>query len=73
MKRDDDRYGADYAVIEGELTGAQSMEFAEYAGFLANYGIRLRELAAKHPFPDGAFIHLRTYADEFLEELHRDT
>jgi hypothetical protein len=72
VKRDDERYAADYAVIEGELTAAQSMEFAEYAGLLANYGLRLRELAAKHPFPDGAFVRLRMYADDFLEELHKD-
>lgn len=73
MKRDDERYAAEYAVIEGELTAAQSMEFAEYAGFLANYGLRLQELAAKHSFPEGTFVRLRMYADEFLEELHRDT
>lgn len=73
MKRKDEQYAADYAVIEEELTAAQVLEFGPYAGFLADYGLRIRQLAAKHPFPDGAFIHLRGYADEFLEELHRDT
>jgi hypothetical protein len=70
MRRRDEQYAADYAVIEQDLIKAQKLEFGPYAGFLADYGIKLRELAAKHPHPDGAFIHLRTNADEFLEKLH---
>lgn len=70
MNRNDEQYSADYAAIEQDLIAAQELEFGAYAGFLAHYGIKLRGLADKHPFPDGAFIHLRTYADDFLEELH---
>lgn len=72
MKRRDEQYADDYAVIEQDLTEAQELEFGAYCGFMADYGIKLRELAAKHPFPDGAFIHLRTYADDFLDELHAE-
>jgi hypothetical protein len=70
VKKNDEQYAADYAVIEQDLTEAQELEFGPYAGFLADYGLRLRKLAAKHPFPDGAFVHLRTYADHFLDQLH---
>jgi len=72
VKRNDEQYAADYAVIEQDLTDAQELEFDAYCGFMADYGIKLRELAAKHPYPDGSFIHLRTYADRYLEGLHAD-
>jgi hypothetical protein len=72
VKRRDEQYAADYAVIEQDLTEAQELEFGAYCGFMADYGIKLRELAAKHSFPDGAFMHLRTYADDFLDRLNAE-
>ncbi|MFE7029463.1 hypothetical protein ACFU9Y_04070 [Streptomyces sp. NPDC057621] len=65
-----EKYTDDYAVIEQDLTEAQALEFNEYCGFLAHYGVKLRELAAKHDYPEGAFEHLRGYADALLDRLN---
>ncbi|MBV9024930.1 MAG: hypothetical protein JO362_14345 [Streptomycetaceae bacterium] len=64
-----DSYSADHAAIKQDLEQAVQLDFAAYVGFAAHYSARLRELAAKHPHPEGAFLHLRGYADEVLEQL----
>ncbi|MFF3558955.1 hypothetical protein ACFYXS_02785 [Streptomyces sp. NPDC002574] len=64
------QYLEDYRTIEQELTAAQEKEFGAYVGWINAYGIRLRELAEKHPYPEGAFQHLQAYADSFLDRLH---
>jgi hypothetical protein len=64
-----DSYSADRAVIEQDLEQAVHLDFAEYVGFMAHYGVRLRRLAAEHPNPDGAFLVLRGYADQVVERL----
>jgi len=65
-----DGYTVDYLVIEQDLTEAPSLEFGPYAGFLANYGTKLRQLAEMHECPQAAFQHLRIHADAFLDELN---
>ncbi|MER6112414.1 hypothetical protein [Streptomyces hirsutus] len=67
----EDQYAADKAVIEQDLTQAQSLEFGAYAGYLAHYHRRLHELADKHPDPLMAFRLLQRHADEFLEGLNQ--
>ncbi|MFE6627363.1 hypothetical protein ACFVNB_08965 [Streptomyces rochei] len=66
-----DQYAADFAVIEQDLTEAQSLEFGAYAGYLAHYGSRLHRLAAEHADPMMAFRILQRHADEFLEGLNQ--
>jgi uncharacterized cupin superfamily protein len=63
-------YAKDFAAIEQDLAEAQSLEFGAYVGFMAHYGVKLRQLAEKHPSPEGAFRHLQAHADEFLERLN---
>jgi hypothetical protein len=66
---DDDPYAEDYAAIDGDLEHAVTLGFAEYVGYMAHYGARLRELAAAHPAPESAYLHLRDYADRVVERL----
>ncbi|MGW3154019.1 hypothetical protein [Streptomyces sp. NPDC001089] len=66
----EDQYADDRAVIEQDMTAAQELPFEQYAGYLAEYGIKLRELAAKHDYPEGAYRHLLAYSDEVLERIN---
>lgn len=66
----EDAYAEDKATIARELTEAQSLEFGAYAGYLADYGIRLRELSRQYPDPELAYQHLLKYSDNFLEEVN---
>ncbi|MDC2953372.1 hypothetical protein PO587_02760 [Streptomyces gilvifuscus] len=66
----DDPYAEDRAVVAQELTDAQELDFNEYVGFMAEYGIRLRELSRKHEDPETAYRHLLKYSDDFLESLN---
>ncbi|MFJ8507718.1 hypothetical protein [Streptomyces avermitilis] len=65
-----EQYAADYAVIEQDLTEAQSLEFGAYVGFLAHYGAKLQELAYKHPDQQEAYRRLLKHSDDFLEGLN---
>ena len=65
----DNPYAGDHAVIDQDMAHAVTLDFASYLGYLARYGDKLRELADAHPFPEGAFLHLRAYADHALERL----
>ncbi|MFE4991410.1 hypothetical protein ACFRH4_08670 [Streptomyces mirabilis] len=67
----DEQYAEDYAAIEQDLTAAQTLEFGAYAGYLAQYGIRLRELAEKHEHPEAAYGRLLQYSDDFLDRLNQ--
>ncbi|WP_329151210.1 hypothetical protein OG275_38250 (plasmid) [Streptomyces niveus] len=64
-----DQYAADHAAIRADMEAAVTLDFGQYLGYLANYGAELRKLAAKHPAPEGAFLHLRGYADGILAQL----
>ncbi|MFJ3665055.1 hypothetical protein ACIPSE_01225 [Streptomyces sp. NPDC090106] len=72
MTMEDDRYAAEEAVIERELTEAQHLEFNEYCGFLANYGARIWELARRHENPELVHGHLMRYSDDFLENFNEE-
>jgi len=66
----DDQYAADYAVIEQDMMAAQDLEFGAYAGYLAEYGIKLRELAARYDDPEMAYRHLLAYSDDVLDRIN---
>lgn len=64
-----DQYASDHVMIEKDMEHAVSLDFAEYVAYLAQYGSQLHDLAARHPAPEAALIHLRDYADKTLERL----
>lgn len=70
MDEMDDRYAAEEAEIERDLTEAQFLEFNEYCGYLAHYGARIWELARRHDNPEIAHRHLMKYSDDFLESFN---
>lgn len=65
----EDTYAEDEATIERELTEAQLLGFNEYVGFMAEYGVRLRELSRKYEDPEMAYRYLLRYSDDFLEDF----
>ncbi|MEU5433844.1 hypothetical protein AB0G73_10760 [Streptomyces sp. NPDC020719] len=64
-----DDYKDDHAVIDADMSQAVTLDFAEYVGFLAHYGVKLRKLAAKHENPEATFLKLRAYADKVIADL----
>ncbi|MGW4890707.1 hypothetical protein ACWEQL_00330 [Kitasatospora sp. NPDC004240] len=64
-----DPYATDHTTIEQDLEKAVELGFAEYVGFLAHYGARLRGLAEQHSNPEAAFLHLRAHADQVIAQL----
>ncbi|MGW2255092.1 hypothetical protein ACWCXH_33645 [Kitasatospora sp. NPDC001660] len=69
---EDDQYAADRAVVEADMRAAQLLPFDAYAGFLAQYGTKLRQLAEKHSAPEAAYLVLRDHADAVLAQLNGD-
>ncbi|BDT39671.1 MULTISPECIES: hypothetical protein [Streptomyces] len=64
-----EQYAEDRATVKADMEQAVTLEFGEYVGYLAHYGIKLWKLADKHPARELAHRHLQNYADEVLDEL----
>lgn len=66
----------DFASHTNEITAdmqhAATLPFDELCGYMANYGAKLRRMAADYDHPDIAYRHLAHHADTAYDQATAD-